>query len=67
MEATYLPDYFRYEGMMAEKKDIAIRMYRNGHPLPLIVEVTDLPIEDVTRLIIELSAKDDSVAGDLGQ
>ena len=67
MEATNLLDYFRYEGMIGEKKDMVRRMYRNGRPLPQIAEDTGLSIEVVTKLIIELSAKDDSVAGALGQ
>ena len=69
MEATYLPDYFRYEGSiagrMAEKKDMVRRMYRNGRPLHQIAEDTDLPVEVVIRQVVEFSAQMDGQTGSL--
>ena len=47
MEATYLPDYFRY----VEKKETVHRMYRNKRPLQHIVEDTGLLVETVNKLI----------------
>ena len=63
MEATYLPDYFRYEGKQTEKKDTVLRMYRNNFSIQQIECATGLSIDTVSKLIAEFSAKDDSAVG----
>ena len=66
MEATNLLDYFRYEGSkvgrLAEKKDTVFRMFKLDLYPQIIAKSVDLPVDTVTEMIAEFSAKGDGMA-----